>query len=74
VKILTHLQVHHGERIARELGLVPGDIPAIDVGAIRASFALSEDVERLTHSELIERRELIRRRLEQAQRRKHRHP
>ncbi|MGD0255777.1 MAG: AarF/UbiB family protein [Acidimicrobiales bacterium] len=74
VKILTHLQAHHGERIARELGLVPGGIPAVDMAAVRASFALSDDVEHLTHSELIERRELIRRRLEHARHRKRSRP
>ncbi len=72
VKIFTHLQVHHGERIARELGLVSGTMPDVDVGAIRASFALSEDVKHLTHSELQERRELIARRLEHSRSRRRR--
>jgi len=73
VKILTYFQVHHGERIAQELGLVPGSIPAIEMAGIRASFGVSEDVDHLTHRELQERRELIRRRLEHHQRRGRRH-
>jgi ubiquinone biosynthesis protein len=68
VKILTYFQVHHGERIARDLGLMPGTIPAVDMAGIRSSFGLSEEVEHLTHSELQHRRELIRRRLEHHQR------
>ncbi|HUC35740.1 MAG TPA: AarF/UbiB family protein [Acidimicrobiales bacterium] len=70
VKILTYFQVHHGERIARELGLVPGTLPAVEMAGIRASFGLGEDVDHLTHRELQERRELIRRRLEHHQRRR----
>jgi ubiquinone biosynthesis protein len=70
VKILTYFQVNHGERITRELGLVPGSIPALDMAGIRASFGVSEDVDRLTYIELQERRELIRRRLEHHQRRR----
>ncbi len=70
VKIFTYFQVRHGDRIARELGLTPGEVPAVEVAGIRASFGLSDDVERLTHRELQERRELIRRRLEHRERRR----
>jgi len=69
VKILTYFQVHHGERIAREIGIVQADIPSVEMAGIRASFGLSDDVEHLTHTELQERRELIRKRLEHHQRR-----
>jgi ubiquinone biosynthesis protein len=71
-KIFTYFQERHGERIARELGLVPGTFAEVDMAGIRASFGLSNDVERLTHAELQERRELIRRRLEGYQRRRRR--
>ncbi|MGH9047710.1 MAG: ABC1 kinase family protein [Acidimicrobiales bacterium] len=70
VKILTYFQVRHGERIARELSLEPGTVPAVELAGIRAAFGLSGDVEQLTHRELQERRELIRRRLEHRQRRR----
>jgi ubiquinone biosynthesis protein len=67
VKILTYFQEHHGERIAMEMGLVPGTLPPPDLDGIRASFGVTEPVDRLTYQELQERRELIRRRLEQHQ-------
>ncbi|HLG68319.1 MAG TPA: AarF/UbiB family protein [Acidimicrobiales bacterium] len=68
VKIFTHFQVRHGERIARDLGLAEGTLPAVELSGIRASFGLPEGVEHLTHRELQERRELIRRRLEHRRR------
>ncbi len=74
VAIVMHFYVHHGERIARDIGLDPAFMPAIDVEGIRASFGITEPVEGLTYRELQERRELIRRRLEhQAGRAKRRH-
>ncbi len=72
VKILTYFQVHHGERIARELGLLPGSLPEVDMTGIRASFGLGDEVDHMTYKELQERREIIRTRLEQRERR-HRH-
>jgi len=63
-KILTYFQEQHGERIARELGLLPGTLPQVDMSGIRASFGLSEEVDQLTHRELQQRRDLIRKRLE----------
>ena len=72
VKILTYFHERHGERIARESGFLPGSLPGVEMAGIRASFGLSEDVEHLTHRELQERRELIRRRLEGRQRRRRR--
>jgi ubiquinone biosynthesis protein len=72
VKVLTYFQLHHGERIARELGLTPGTLPEVDVAGVRASFGLPEDVDHITHRELQERRELIRKRLGHSQRRGHR--
>ena len=61
--ILTHLQVQHGARIAQDLGLEPTGLPPVELGGIRSSLGLSEDVDRLTHRELQARRRLIRRRL-----------
>jgi len=64
VAIVMHFHEHHGERIAREIGMAFKDMPDIDMDAIRASFGVTEPVEQLTYRELLERRELIRRRLE----------
>ena len=72
VTIVMYFHERHGERIAREMGMVPTEMPKIDLDGIRASFGVTEPVERLTYRELQERRELIRRRLEQHNRH-HRH-
>jgi len=68
VRIVTYFYEHHGERLARELGLDPAADPAIDLDGIRASFGLVEPVETLTHRELRQRREVIRRRFEEQRR------
>ena len=66
VSIVMHFHERHGERIAQEIGMTSREeIPGLDLDAIRASFGVTEPVERLTYRELQERRELIRRRLEQ---------
>jgi len=68
VAVVMYFHVHHGERIAREMGLADGTVPAVDIDGIRASFGITEPVDHLTYRELQERRELIRRRMEQRQR------
>jgi ubiquinone biosynthesis protein len=68
VAVVMYFHVHHGERIAREMGLADGVVPALDMDGIRASFGITEPVDHLTYRELQERRELIRRRMEQRQR------
>ncbi|MGH9098848.1 MAG: hypothetical protein ACRDV8_01280, partial [Acidimicrobiales bacterium] len=72
VAILTHLQTRHGERIARDLGLAPGALPAVELDGLRSSLGLTGDVEHLSHRELQARRRLIRRRLEHRRRQEHR--
>jgi ubiquinone biosynthesis protein len=67
VAVVMYFHVHHGERIAREMGLAEGTVPAVDMDGIRASFGITEPVDHLTYRELQERRELIRRRMEQRQ-------
>lgn len=63
VTILTHLQVAHGHRIAADLGLPVGTLPAVELGGLRSALGVADDVERLTHRELQARRRLIRKRL-----------
>jgi ubiquinone biosynthesis protein len=67
VAVVMYFHVKHGERIAREMGLADGAVPAIDMDGIRASFGITEPVDSLTYRELQERRELIRKRMEQRQ-------
>jgi ubiquinone biosynthesis protein len=65
VAVVLYFQQHHGERITADMGLAPGALPGVDVEGIRASFGITEPVDALTYAELRERRELIRRRMEQ---------
>ena len=65
VSIVMHFYERHGTRIAQEMGMDPASLPEIDLEGIRASFGVTEPVERLTYRELQDRRELIRKRLEQ---------
>ncbi len=64
VNIVVYFHEHHGERIARDIGLDPTAAPVVDLSGIRASLGVT-DSEGLTYRELQQRRELIRRRLEQ---------
>jgi ubiquinone biosynthesis protein len=68
VKVVLYFHERHGDRIALEMGLEPGAMPAPDVAGIRASLGVADTVDTLTYRELQERRELIRRRLEHHQR------
>jgi len=63
VSILTQLQTRHGDRIARDLGMIPGSLPGVDLGGIRSALGIGDDVEHLTHRELEARRRLIHKRL-----------
>jgi ubiquinone biosynthesis protein len=67
VAVVMYFHVKHGERIAREMGLADGTVPTLDMDGIRASFGITEPVDHLSYRELQERRELIRRRMEQRQ-------
>lgn len=66
--IASYFATHHGERIAKEVGIDPRLVP-IDLDAIRASMGLSQDVEKLSYHEIQERRDIIRKRLTESRRR-----
>ena len=68
VKVVMYFHERHGERIAQEMGVPFGSVPPLDVAGIRASLGVTEEVDAMTYRELQDRRELIRRRLEQHQR------
>jgi ubiquinone biosynthesis protein len=72
VAVIMYFHVKHGERIAREMGLADGTVPAIDMDGIRASIGITEPVDTLTYRQLQERRELIRKRMEQRQKKRRR--
>ena len=62
VHIHQYFLTHHGERLARELGVDP-TATRVDVDAIKAGFLVPADVERLTFADLQERRRTILRRM-----------
>jgi len=62
VHIHQYFLTHHGERLARELGVDPSEAP-VDVDAIKAGFMVPADVDRLTFADLQERRRTILRRM-----------
>ena len=68
VQIYTYFAETHGERMAAESGIDPGQT-ALDLTGFKASIGLSKDVESLTHRDLQKRREIIRARLDQARER-----
>jgi ubiquinone biosynthesis protein len=65
VRIVMYFYEHHGERLARDIGLDPTAAPVVDLDGIRASFGITEPVSSLTHRELRQRRETIRLRMEE---------
>ena len=64
-RIFAYFSNIHGERIAREVG---GDVQLtqLDLTGFKASLGLKGDVETLTHRQLMKRREIVRKRLEDA--------
>lgn len=56
--------IRHGERIASEVGIDPRE-REIDLDGMKASMGLTGDVEGITHRELQERRQLIRKRMQE---------
>ena len=62
--VVTYFTQHHGDRIAREIGVELLESP-IDLDGYRAAMGFTEETDSITFRDLQERRELIRRRLEQ---------
>jgi ubiquinone biosynthesis protein len=62
--VVTYFTEQHGERIAREVGVELAE-SAIDLDGYRAAMGFTDETDAITFRDLQERRELIRRRLEQ---------
>ena len=62
-RIFAYFTATHGERMARELGN-EGVAVNLDLTGFKASLGLQAEVETLTHRELLKRREVVRKRLE----------
>jgi ubiquinone biosynthesis protein len=67
-KVHTEIATRHGRRLAEELGIDPAITAQFDLEAVKAAMGVP-DVERLTYREVQERREIVRRRLEEKRRR-----
>lgn len=60
--VAEHLATHHGESIARQIGLEPGEFE-LDLTGVKNSFGV-DGASSLTHRELQERRQLMQKRME----------
>jgi ubiquinone biosynthesis protein len=65
--VAAYFATRYGERIAREVGIDPRR-QAVDLEGFKASIGITGDVQTLTYRDLQERRETIRRRMEEHQR------
>jgi ubiquinone biosynthesis protein len=66
MKVVVYFHEHHGERIARDIGVAVEPEPVVDMDAIRASFGFADTPGPITHSELQRRRGVIRGRFEES--------
>jgi ubiquinone biosynthesis protein len=66
-EVAGYFATRYGERIAREVGIDPRR-QAVDLEGFKASIGITGDVQTLTYRDLQERRETIRRRMEEHQR------
>jgi hypothetical protein len=64
--VVMYFHEHHGEQIARDIGVPFEEQPVVDLDAIRASFGFAETPGPITHRELTRRRQVIRDRFEQS--------
>ncbi len=62
-RIYAYVAEHHAEQISRDIGFDPRLMP-LDLEGVKRSFGLESEVGSLTQREILERRELIQRRLE----------
>jgi ubiquinone biosynthesis protein len=61
--VVTYFTAHHGDQIARDIGVELLESP-VDLDGYRAAMGFTEETDAITFRDLQERRELIRRRLE----------
>jgi ubiquinone biosynthesis protein len=67
--IAAYFAARYGERIAAEVGIDPRQ-QVVDLDGMRAQLGVASDVERMTYRDLRDRRELIRKRMEDHRRRR----
>jgi ubiquinone biosynthesis protein len=66
--VAMYFATRYGERIAHDVGIDPRERP-VDLEGVKASFGLTNNVDRLTYRDLQARREIIRSRMEESRRR-----
>lgn len=66
-KVYLYFVEHHGDRIADDIGVDPGDAK-LDLTGVKASMGLTGDVQGITYRQLQERRDTIRKRFEERRR------
>lgn len=66
-KVHTEITQRHGEQLARDMGIEVA-VASFDADAVKTAMGVSTDVERLTYRDVQERRDLIRRRMEEHRR------
>jgi len=72
MKVVIYFHEHHGEQIAREIGIPFEPEPVVDVDALRGAFGFGDDPGPITHNELQRRRQVIRGRFEESRSQKQR--
>jgi ubiquinone biosynthesis protein len=65
--LANYFATQHGDRIARDVGIDPRGVD-INLDGMRATMGLTPETKGITHRELQERRELIRKRMEERRR------
>lgn len=63
-QVATYFATRYGDRIAQDVGIDPRQ-QVVDLEGFKASMGLTNDVEKLTYRDLQERREIIRKRMEE---------
>ncbi|NNN20281.1 MAG: AarF/ABC1/UbiB kinase family protein [Acidimicrobiaceae bacterium] len=61
--LATYFATKHGAKIASDVGIDPRNIP-VDLEGVRGSLGLDSSVQQITYQELHERREVIRKRMQ----------
>ncbi len=65
--LAAYFATKHGEKIASDVGIDPRAVP-VDLEGVRGSLGLDSSVQQITYRELHERREVIRRRMQNRER------
>jgi ubiquinone biosynthesis protein len=71
--VAMYFATRYGERIAHDVGIDPRT-QAVDLEGVKASFGLTNDIDKLTYRDLQARREIIRKRMGESRQTRRRRP